>query len=70
MKKVEKQIKYILTSGTEEITRTQTVQQICDFLGCSFPYIYANKHKNINKDGSWSFNFNSYNYTITTIINN
>jgi Rieske Fe-S protein len=67
MKKVEKQNKYILMSGDEEITRSTNIQGICDHIGCSFPWIYANKNKDINKDGSWSFNFKGFNYTITNI---
>lgn len=67
MKKVEKQNKYVLMSGDEEITRSTNVQGLCDHIGCSFAWVYANKRKNVNKDGSWSFNFKGYNYTITNI---
>lgn len=67
MKQKETPLKYILMSGNEEIIRTTNIKGICEHLDCSFPWIYANKHKDINKDGSWSFNFNNYNYTIKSI---
>ena len=67
MKQVEKPIKYILTSGDEEIMKSTSIQGMCDHLGCHLTWVYANRYKNINKDGSWSFNLNNYNYTIKTV---
>lgn len=64
MKKVEKQNKYVLMSGDEEITKAKSIQELCDHIKVSFPWVYANKNKDVNKDGTWSFNFNGYNYTI------
>lgn len=64
MKKAVKMTKYILVSGDELIGKGKTIQELCDTIGVSFPYVYKNKHKNINGDGSWSFNYKGYNYTI------
>ena len=68
MKKVEKQKKYTLKSGDEEIITSTNIQSLCDYIGCSFAWVYANKNKDINKDGTWSFNFKGYNYTILKTI--
>jgi len=64
MKKAVKSIKYILLSGDELIGASQTIQKLCELIGVSFAYVYKNKHKDINGDGSWSFNYKGFNYTI------
>lgn len=70
MKVVQKEIKYQLMSGTEEITKGSSIQELANYIGASWGYIYSNKNKNVNKDGSWSFNFKGYNYTIINLITN
>ena len=58
---------YILFSGDEELTRKKTLKEICDSIGVSTVYVYESKKKDVNKDGSWSFNFQDYNYTIVKL---
>jgi len=67
MKKVEKPIKYILISGDEELLRAQSLQQICDYLGCSYMWVSINKRKKTKPDGTFSFNYLDYSYTVTII---
>lgn len=70
MKKVEKENKYILQSGIEEIGRASSMMGLCKLINVSFPWVYYNKNKDINKNGSWSFNFKGFNYTIINITTN
>lgn len=70
MKLVEKKLKYQLMSGDEEITKAYTIQEIANAIGASWSYVQSFKNKDFNKDGSWSFNFKGYNYTIINLINN
>ncbi len=67
MRKRETPIKYVLMSGDEEILKTKTIKEIYTHINSSFGWIYANKNKDINKDGTWSFNFKDINYTIITL---
>jgi hypothetical protein len=66
MKKVEKRQNYILVSGDELIGTCSAIQEICNHIGISFSWLYSFKNKNINNDGTWSFNYKGYNYTIYT----
>ena len=67
MKKVIKENKYLLTSGETEIGRGSSIQSLCDLINASMSWVYAQKNKNINNDGTWSFVHKGYNYTIYEI---
>ena len=67
VKKEIKPVQYQLNSGQTIIIQSQTVKQLAVFLGCSLAYLYQNKSRDTNKDGSWSFNYLDKNYTITKI---
>lgn len=68
MKKAQKQLKYVVISGDDFMTGGTTIKEICDRMGISFSYIYQYKHRNINGDGTWSFNYKGYNFTILTSL--
>jgi hypothetical protein len=66
MKKVIKNNKYVLVSGFTILGYGTSVKEILQLIGTSFSYAYSFKHKNLTGDGSWSFNYKNYIYTIYT----
>ena len=67
MKLKTKKEKYQLVSGDEVVFTATSIQSLCNHIGCQFSWVYYNKSKDTNKDGTWSFNYKNYNYTIKTI---
>jgi hypothetical protein len=67
MKKVVKNLKFALVSGDEIIGYAPTITELIKYIGISFSYVYAHKNKNINNDGSWTFNYKGYQYTIYSL---
>ena len=66
MQKVIKKNKYVLVSGFTILGYGTSVKEILQLIGTSFSYAYSFKHKNLIGDGSWSFNYKNYIYTIYT----
>lgn len=67
MKQKETPMKFALMSGEEEVTRTSTIMGIVRHLGCTQVYLYNCKLRDVNKDGSWAFNYKNINYTIKSL---
>lgn len=67
MKKIEKIMKYRLTSGDTLICETTSLPKMAEFMKCSIMEFYKTRPKD-KEIKQWDFNYKGYVYTVTKLL--